>query len=161
MRDGLTANVPAQVLNHTADDFVKARVTDGLIDREPLSVGPGTHDINPKYSCGTRETCEKSAKCKTVLRLKLGRPKVGVRISEHFSLPFGLQAMPVVRSAVSDGKITTMPGLFMNAYYVVRSSCLSGLFLFGLLDGLSVRLRWPHLREAPAGFGLECSGRHS
>ncbi len=30
-----------------------------------------------------------------------------------------------------------------------------GLFLFGLLDGLSVRLRRPYLREAPTGFGLE------
>jgi hypothetical protein len=30
-----------------------------------------------------------------------------------------------------------------------------GLFSFGLLDGLHVRLRRPYLREAPAGFGLE------
>jgi hypothetical protein len=37
----------------------------------------------------------------------------------------------------------------------VRSSCPAGLFSFGLLNGLPVRLRRPHLREAPAGFGLE------
>ena len=44
----------------------------------------------------------------------------------------------------------------MNTCYVVRSSRPAGLFSFGLLDGLSVRLRRPYLREAPAGFGLEC-----
>ena len=44
----------------------------------------------------------------------------------------------------------------MNICYVVRSSRPAGLFSFGLLDGLSVRLRRPYLREAPAGFGLEC-----
>ena len=38
---------------------------------------------------------------------------------------------------------------------VVRSSRPAGLFSFGLLDGLPVRLRRPYLREAPAGFGLE------
>jgi hypothetical protein len=40
---------------------------------------------------------------------------------------------------------------------LVRHPILSpgGLFSFGLLDGLSVRLRRPYLREAPAGFGLE------
>jgi hypothetical protein len=43
----------------------------------------------------------------------------------------------------------------MNTYYVVRSSRPAGLFSFGLLDGLPVRLRRPYLREAPAGFGLE------
>jgi hypothetical protein len=43
----------------------------------------------------------------------------------------------------------------MNAYYVVRSSRPAGLFSFGLLYGLHVRLRQPHLREAPVGFGLE------
>ena len=43
----------------------------------------------------------------------------------------------------------------MNAYYVVRSSRPAGLFSFGLLDGLPVRLRRPYVREAPAGFGLE------
>jgi len=43
----------------------------------------------------------------------------------------------------------------MNTCYVVRSSCPAGLFSFGLLDGLSVRLRRPYLREALAGFGLE------
>jgi hypothetical protein len=37
----------------------------------------------------------------------------------------------------------------MNACYVVRSSCSAGPFSFGLLDGLRVRLRRPHLREAP------------
>jgi len=44
----------------------------------------------------------------------------------------------------------------MNTCYVVRSSCPAGLFSSGLLDGLSVRLRQPYLREAPADFGLEC-----
>ncbi len=43
----------------------------------------------------------------------------------------------------------------MNACCVVRSSCPAGLFSFGLLEGLHVRLCRPHLREAPAGFGLE------
>jgi hypothetical protein len=43
----------------------------------------------------------------------------------------------------------------MNICYVVRSSRPAGLFSFGLLDGLQVRLRRPYLREAPAGFGLE------
>ena len=43
----------------------------------------------------------------------------------------------------------------MSAYYVVRSSHPAGVFSFGLLDGLPVRLRRPYLREAPAGFGLE------
>jgi hypothetical protein len=43
----------------------------------------------------------------------------------------------------------------MNTYYVVRSSRPAGLFSFGLLDGLHVRLRRPYLRAAPAGFGLE------
>jgi len=43
----------------------------------------------------------------------------------------------------------------MNTYCVVRSSRPTGLFSFGLLDGLQIRLRQPHLREAPAGFGLE------
>ena len=43
----------------------------------------------------------------------------------------------------------------MNAYYVVRSSRPAGLFSFDLLNGLPVRLRRPHLREAPAGFGLK------
>ena len=43
----------------------------------------------------------------------------------------------------------------MNTCYVVRSSRPAGLFSFGLLDGLPVRLCRPYLREAPAGFGLE------
>jgi len=43
----------------------------------------------------------------------------------------------------------------MNACYVVRLSLPAGLFSFGLLNGLSVRLRRPYLREAPAGFALE------
>ena len=43
----------------------------------------------------------------------------------------------------------------MNTCYVVRSSRSAMLFSFSLLDGLEVRLRRPHLREAPAGFGLE------
>jgi len=42
----------------------------------------------------------------------------------------------------------------MNTYYVVRSSRPTGLFSFGLLDGLQVRLRRSYLREAPASFGL-------
>jgi hypothetical protein len=42
----------------------------------------------------------------------------------------------------------------MNAYYGSRSSRPAGLFSFGLLDGPQVRLRRPHLREAPAAFGL-------
>jgi hypothetical protein len=44
----------------------------------------------------------------------------------------------------------------MNTYYVVRSSRPAGLFSFGLLDGLHVRLCRPYVREAQAGFGLEC-----
>ena len=43
----------------------------------------------------------------------------------------------------------------MSAYYVVRSSRPGGVFSFGLLGGMPVRLRRPYLREAPAGFGLE------
>jgi hypothetical protein len=43
----------------------------------------------------------------------------------------------------------------MNICYVVRSSRPDGVFSFGLLDGLSVRLRRPYLRETPASFGLE------
>ena len=43
----------------------------------------------------------------------------------------------------------------MDTWYVVRSSRPAGLFSFGLLDGLPVRLCLPHLREAPAGFGLK------
>ena len=43
----------------------------------------------------------------------------------------------------------------MNTCYIVRSSRPAGLFSFGLLDGLQVRLRRPYMREAQAGFGLE------
>ena len=43
----------------------------------------------------------------------------------------------------------------MNTCYVVRSSRPARFFLFGLLDGLQVRLRRPYLREALARFGLE------
>ena len=43
----------------------------------------------------------------------------------------------------------------MNTYYAVRSSRPAELFSFGLLGGLQVRLRQPHLREAPVRFGLE------
>jgi hypothetical protein len=54
----------------------------------------------------------------------------------------------------------------MNTYYVVRpvgqslwAACRfsrpAGLFPFGLLDGLQVRLRRSYMRNAPAGFGLE------
>ena len=43
----------------------------------------------------------------------------------------------------------------MNTCYVVRSSRPAGLFSFGLLDGLQVRLRRPYWRETPAGFSLE------
>ena len=42
----------------------------------------------------------------------------------------------------------------MNTYCGVRYSHPAGLFSFGLLSGLPVRLRRPHLREAPAAFGL-------
>ena len=44
----------------------------------------------------------------------------------------------------------------MNTYSGSRSSRPAVLFSFGFLDGLQVRLRQPHLREAPAGFGLNC-----
>ena len=43
----------------------------------------------------------------------------------------------------------------MTARSAVRSSRLAGLFSLDLLDGLHVRLRRPHVREAPAGFGLK------
>ena len=43
----------------------------------------------------------------------------------------------------------------MNTCSVIRFSRQAGLFSFGLLGGLQVRLRRPYLREAPAGFGLE------
>jgi hypothetical protein len=43
----------------------------------------------------------------------------------------------------------------MNTCSVVRFSRPAGLFSFGLLDGPHVRLRRPHLREAPAGVGLK------
>ena len=43
----------------------------------------------------------------------------------------------------------------MNTCSVVRSSRPAGLFSFGLLDGLQVRLCRPYVREVPAGFGLE------
>jgi hypothetical protein len=43
----------------------------------------------------------------------------------------------------------------MNTCYVVRPSRPAGIFSFGFLDGLPVRLRRPYLREAPAGFGFE------
>jgi hypothetical protein len=42
----------------------------------------------------------------------------------------------------------------MNAYYSGRSSRPARLFSFDLLDEPQVRLRRPHFREAPAGFGL-------
>ncbi len=42
----------------------------------------------------------------------------------------------------------------MNTYCGDRSSRSAELFSFGLLDGPQVRLCRPHLREAPAGFGL-------
>ena len=43
----------------------------------------------------------------------------------------------------------------MNTCSVVRFSHPAWLFSFGLHDGLPVRLRQPHVREAAAGFGLE------
>jgi len=43
----------------------------------------------------------------------------------------------------------------MNTRSVVRSSRPARMFSFGHLDGLHVRLRRPHVREAPAGFGLK------
>ena len=42
----------------------------------------------------------------------------------------------------------------MNTCRVVRSSRPGGLFSFSLLNELQVGLRWPYLREAPAGYGL-------
>lgn len=42
----------------------------------------------------------------------------------------------------------------MNTYYVVRSSRPAELFSIGLLDGLQVRLRQPHLRDILMGSGL-------
>ena len=42
----------------------------------------------------------------------------------------------------------------MNTYSGVRTSSPAGLFSFGLLDGLHVRLRRPRVGAAPAGFGL-------
>ncbi len=44
----------------------------------------------------------------------------------------------------------------MNTCSGVRSSRPARLFSFGLLDGLSVRLRRPYLQETPAGFRLKC-----
>ena len=43
----------------------------------------------------------------------------------------------------------------MNTCYAIRFSRPTGLFSFGLLDELQVRLRRPYVREAMAGFGLE------
>ncbi len=43
----------------------------------------------------------------------------------------------------------------MHTCSVVRFSHPARLVSFGLLDGLHVRLRRPHVGEAPAGFGLE------
>ncbi|HNO35728.1 MAG TPA: hypothetical protein PKK30_15500, partial [Nitrospira sp.] len=43
----------------------------------------------------------------------------------------------------------------MTTRSAVRSSRLAGLFSLDLLDGLHVRLRRPHRREASAGFGLK------
>jgi len=43
----------------------------------------------------------------------------------------------------------------MNTCSGVRSPPPAKLFSLGLLDGLPVRLRRPHMREAPAGFRLE------
>ncbi len=52
-------------------------------------------------------------------------------------------------------------GLFMNTCYVVRSFRSAGLFSFGLLDGLQVRLRRPYVREAPRALVSNASRRHS
>ena len=43
----------------------------------------------------------------------------------------------------------------MNTCSGVRSSRPARLFSFGLLDGLPVRLRRPHVRAASADFRLE------
>ena len=43
----------------------------------------------------------------------------------------------------------------MTARSVIRSFCAAGRFSLGLLDGLRIRLRRPHVRAAPAGFGLK------
>ena len=69
-------------------------------------MGPGIHDINQCNSCETRETCEKSGTGEAVRRLKLGRPEVEARSSEHFNIPFAFRAVLVVRCDVYDGKIT-------------------------------------------------------
>lgn len=44
----------------------------------------------------------------------------------------------------------------MNACSVIRFSRPAGLFSFGFLDGLHVRLCRPYLRETPASLGLGC-----
>ena len=44
----------------------------------------------------------------------------------------------------------------MNPCSGVRSSRPAGLFSFGLLVGLPVRLRRPYGRETPVGFSLKC-----
>ena len=43
----------------------------------------------------------------------------------------------------------------MNTCSSVRSSRPARPFSFGLFDGLHVRLRRPHVREASTGFRLE------
>ena len=53
------------------------------------------------------------------------------------------------------GKRHALAQIIHEYRHGVRSSRPAGLFSFGLLDGLHVRLRRPYLREAPAGFGLE------
>ena len=42
----------------------------------------------------------------------------------------------------------------MNTCYRARFFCPAGLFPFGLLDGLPVRLCRPYLREASVGLGF-------
>jgi hypothetical protein len=70
------------------------------------------------------------------------------------SLPFLVIELLVVRCYNARAWLPYL-GLFMNTCYAVRSSRQAGLFSFGLLDGLHVRLRRPYVREAPEGFGLE------
>jgi len=56
----------------------------------------------------------------------------------------------------SDSTMTNLLARTIHKY-LLRRPILSpaGLFSFGFLDGLQVRLRRPYLREAPAGFGFE------
>jgi hypothetical protein len=61
-----------------------------------------------------------------------------------------------LNQGLREGSIQSVqPGLFMNTCSGVRSSRPARLFSFGLLDGLQVRLRRPHVLAASADFRLE------